>query len=219
MLHELQERVDNPDETDDVLCLGLHRLPITQFPDIRSRAELANYDAPPTRRRTDHRARRTAQPTPQPRLTQPDERDSSATNHIAGGSAPCGPEVDRQLPEAFRHTRSGYQQGAAPTPALGSVSTPPRPRHREKCSCRPVAFLWCVVQYSGATMRTSLAHAADLAAIDPNDPTAFQTFRQFHEQPAGLAEGYGVLAGMNTQLDPAIMAAVREIPACKPLGL
>jgi AcrR family transcriptional regulator len=45
VLHELQERVDNPDETDDVLRLGLHLLPITQFPRIRSLAEeLANYD-------------------------------------------------------------------------------------------------------------------------------------------------------------------------------
>jgi len=45
VLHELQERVDNPDETDDLLRLGLHRLPITQFPRIRSVAgELANYD-------------------------------------------------------------------------------------------------------------------------------------------------------------------------------
>ena len=32
VLHELQERVDDPDETDDLLRLGLHRLPITQFP-------------------------------------------------------------------------------------------------------------------------------------------------------------------------------------------
>jgi AcrR family transcriptional regulator len=45
VLHELQERVDNPDETDDVLRLGLHLLPITQFPRIRSLAgELASYD-------------------------------------------------------------------------------------------------------------------------------------------------------------------------------
>ena len=45
VLHELQERVDNPDETDDLLRLGLHRLPITQFPRIRSLAgELADYD-------------------------------------------------------------------------------------------------------------------------------------------------------------------------------
>ena len=41
----MQERVVNPDETDDLLRLGLHRLPITQFPRIRSLAgELADYD-------------------------------------------------------------------------------------------------------------------------------------------------------------------------------
>jgi AcrR family transcriptional regulator len=45
VLHELQERVDNPEETDDLLRLGLHRLPITQFPRLRSLAgELAAYD-------------------------------------------------------------------------------------------------------------------------------------------------------------------------------
>jgi AcrR family transcriptional regulator len=45
LLHELQERVDNPDETDDVLRLGLHRLPITEFPRLRSLAAiLAAYD-------------------------------------------------------------------------------------------------------------------------------------------------------------------------------
>jgi AcrR family transcriptional regulator len=45
LLHELQERVDNPDETDDVLRLGLHRLPITEFPRLRSLAGiLAAYD-------------------------------------------------------------------------------------------------------------------------------------------------------------------------------
>jgi len=45
ILNELQERIDNPDETDDLLRLGLHRLPITQFPRLRSLAgELAAYD-------------------------------------------------------------------------------------------------------------------------------------------------------------------------------
>ena len=45
LLHELQERIDNPDETDDMLRLGLHRLPITQFPRLRSLATiLASYD-------------------------------------------------------------------------------------------------------------------------------------------------------------------------------
>jgi Tetracyclin repressor-like, C-terminal domain len=45
ILNELQERIDNPDETDDLLRLGLHRLPITQFPRLRSLATvLATYD-------------------------------------------------------------------------------------------------------------------------------------------------------------------------------
>ncbi len=42
---ELQQRVYDPDETDDLLRLGLHRLPITQFPRLRSLATvLATYD-------------------------------------------------------------------------------------------------------------------------------------------------------------------------------
>ncbi|HLX49445.1 MAG TPA: TetR/AcrR family transcriptional regulator C-terminal domain-containing protein [Streptosporangiaceae bacterium] len=45
VLNELQELVDNPDESDDLLRLGLHRLPITQFPLLRSLASaLACYD-------------------------------------------------------------------------------------------------------------------------------------------------------------------------------
>jgi AcrR family transcriptional regulator len=44
VLDELQELVDNPDETDDLLRLGLHRLPIGEFPLLRSLAPvLANY--------------------------------------------------------------------------------------------------------------------------------------------------------------------------------
>jgi len=45
VLHELHDRIDNPDETDDLLRLGLHRLPLTQFPRLRSLAAvLATYD-------------------------------------------------------------------------------------------------------------------------------------------------------------------------------
>jgi AcrR family transcriptional regulator len=45
VLNELQELVDNPDETDDLLRLGLHRLPIGEFPVLRSLAPvLAAYD-------------------------------------------------------------------------------------------------------------------------------------------------------------------------------
>ena len=45
ILDELQELLENPDETDDLLRLGLHRLPITEFPLLRSLAPaLAAYD-------------------------------------------------------------------------------------------------------------------------------------------------------------------------------
>ena len=45
VLNELQERVHDPEETDDLLRLGLHRLPAKEFPRLRSLAsELASYD-------------------------------------------------------------------------------------------------------------------------------------------------------------------------------
>jgi AcrR family transcriptional regulator len=45
VLNELQELIHNPDETDDLLRLGLHRLPLKEFPLLRSLAPaLASYD-------------------------------------------------------------------------------------------------------------------------------------------------------------------------------
>jgi AcrR family transcriptional regulator len=45
VLNELPERVLDPDETDDVLRLGLQRLPVREFPRLRSlAAALAVYD-------------------------------------------------------------------------------------------------------------------------------------------------------------------------------
>jgi AcrR family transcriptional regulator len=45
LLNELQERVHDPDESDDLLRLGLHRLPAREFPRLRALApELAGYD-------------------------------------------------------------------------------------------------------------------------------------------------------------------------------
>ena len=45
MLNELQEVNERPEETDHVLRLGLHRLPITEFPQLRALAPaLASYD-------------------------------------------------------------------------------------------------------------------------------------------------------------------------------
>jgi len=45
VLNELQEIVENPEETDDLLRLGLHRLPLREFPRLRALASvLAAYD-------------------------------------------------------------------------------------------------------------------------------------------------------------------------------
>src|ERR1700739_122097 len=45
ILTELQAVVERPEETDDVLRLGLHRLTITDFPQVRALATaLASYD-------------------------------------------------------------------------------------------------------------------------------------------------------------------------------
>jgi AcrR family transcriptional regulator len=45
ILTELQELVINPEESDDLLRLGLHRLPPSEFPVLRGLAsELAHYD-------------------------------------------------------------------------------------------------------------------------------------------------------------------------------
>lgn len=45
ILNELQEVIERPEETDDVLRLGLHRFSITEFPLLRALAPvLASYD-------------------------------------------------------------------------------------------------------------------------------------------------------------------------------
>jgi AcrR family transcriptional regulator len=45
VLNELQERVQDPEESDDLLRLGLYRLPLREFPRLRALAgELAGYD-------------------------------------------------------------------------------------------------------------------------------------------------------------------------------
>ena len=45
ILTELQEVIERPEETDDVLRLGLHRLAVTEFPQVRALASaLATYD-------------------------------------------------------------------------------------------------------------------------------------------------------------------------------
>jgi len=45
ILTEIQEVVERPEESDDVLRLGLHRLPVTEFPRVRALAsDLATFD-------------------------------------------------------------------------------------------------------------------------------------------------------------------------------
>jgi hypothetical protein len=45
ILDELQKLIDNPNETDDLLRLGLHRLPPQQFPQLRAlAAAFTDYD-------------------------------------------------------------------------------------------------------------------------------------------------------------------------------
>jgi AcrR family transcriptional regulator len=45
ILTELQEVIERPEETDDVLRLGLHRLSVAEFPQVRGMASvLASYD-------------------------------------------------------------------------------------------------------------------------------------------------------------------------------
>jgi AcrR family transcriptional regulator len=45
VINELQELVENPEEHDDLLRLGLHRLPLSEFPILRGLAsDLAAYD-------------------------------------------------------------------------------------------------------------------------------------------------------------------------------
>jgi AcrR family transcriptional regulator len=45
ILTELQEVIERPEETDDVLRRGLHRLTLSEFPQVRALASaLANYD-------------------------------------------------------------------------------------------------------------------------------------------------------------------------------
>ena len=44
VLTELQEVVERPEETDDVLRLGLHRLTITEFPQVRGLASALGSD-------------------------------------------------------------------------------------------------------------------------------------------------------------------------------
>ena len=112
VLNELQELVDNPDETDDLLRLGLHRLPIGQFPLLRSLAPvLAAYDgAAELERGLDILLTGLATTLPPPDRAQPPSHAAHPAAHPAPGrpdttSTPktrTSPQPPTNLPAAAR---------------------------------------------------------------------------------------------------------------------
>ena len=114
VLNELQELVDNPDETDDLLRLGLHRLPIGQFPLLRSLAPvLAAYDgAAELERGLDILLTGLATTLPPPDSAQP----PSHAAHPASPPAPARPD-----------TTSTPKTRTSPQPAKDLPAAGPRP--------------------------------------------------------------------------------------------
>ena len=114
VLNELQELVDNPDETDDLLRLGLHRLPIGQFPLLRSLAPvLAAYDgAAELERGLDILLTGLAATLPPPDSAQP----PSHAAHPASPPAPARPD-----------TTSTPKTRTSPQPAKDLPAAGPRP--------------------------------------------------------------------------------------------
>ena len=103
VLNELQELTVSPDETDDLLRLGLHRLPIGEFPLLRSLAPvLAAYDgAAELERGLDILLAGLATTLPSPDGAQP----ASQAPHPASPPAPGRPD-----------TKSAPKAGASPEP-------------------------------------------------------------------------------------------------------
>ena len=135
VLNELQELVDNPDETDDLLRLGLHRLPIGQFPLLRSLAPvLAAYDGaaelergldilltglattlPPPDRRTAPQPRRTprqpARPRPPGHHQHTQNRDQPAARQglTRRGPPPASIPANRRPPGIQRRPSTPFR--------------------------------------------------------------------------------------------------------------
>src|SRR5690349_8213246 len=122
VLNELQELVDNPDETDDLLRLGLHRLPIGEFPLLRGLAPvLAAYDgAAELERGLDILLTGLATTLPPPDGARP----SSRAVHPAGRPAPHRPG-----------TKGVRKAGADPEPAE-DLSAEVGRRLTQPCGCR-----------------------------------------------------------------------------------
>jgi hypothetical protein len=82
------------------------------------------------------------------------------------------------------------------------------------------ASVIAVLQSSSATMTAALAQSTgELAALDPNDQAALESFKTKVSQPPGFKDAYTLLATMDTQVDPSVAAAVHEIPSCASIGL
>ena len=121
VLNELQELVDNPDETDDLLRLGLHRLPIGQFPLLRSLAPvLAAYDgAAELERGLDILLTGLATTLPPPDRAQPPSHAAHPASPPAPGrpdttSTPktrTSPHPATNLPAAVRRPRAFLRTG------------------------------------------------------------------------------------------------------------
>jgi Tetracyclin repressor-like, C-terminal domain len=118
VLDGLQELVDNPDETDDLLRLGLHRLPIGEFPLLRGLAPiLAAYDGAAELERGLNilLTGLTTTLTP-PGQTRPPARASTAPRQLTN--------CERKYP-------------AEPPGAATMRSKPPAPGPPAYCPCRP----------------------------------------------------------------------------------
>ena len=121
VLNELQELVDNPDETDDLLRLGLHRLPIGEFPLLRSLAPvLAAYDgAAELERGLDILLTGLATTLPPPDRAQPPSHAAHPASPPAPGrpdttstpKARTSPQPTTDLPAAVRRQRAFLRTG------------------------------------------------------------------------------------------------------------
>ena len=133
VLNELQELVDNPDETDDLLRLGLHRLPIGEFPLLRSLASvLAVYDGaaelergldilltglastlpPPDGARPSSWA---VQPASRPAPHRPDTKGARKAGASPEPTGDLSAEVGRRRTLCLQQRKSGYAVDGWPT--------------------------------------------------------------------------------------------------------
>ena len=134
VLNELQELVDNPDETDDLLRLGLHRLPIGQFPLLRSLAPvLAAYDgAAELERGLDILLAGLATTLPPPRGARPASQAAHPASPPPGRpdtnsvrKSGTSPEPTKDLHAAVRRPRAFLRIGERPWHTAAAINSFP----------------------------------------------------------------------------------------------